>query len=194
MNKKFLIPTLAAVILSVGVLSTSTIKAQDAGNPDQGLITKLAQKLGLEETKVQTAFDEARTEMRTERQAEMETKFEEQVNQLLADGKITEAQKTAILAKHEEMQSQMQNRKPENKEGWQNITQEEKQAQAETRRAEMEQRRTDLENWANTNGLNLEELGLFVGGPHGDGKGIGPREGGMGMPMEKPTETQTTTE
>ncbi len=91
-KKHWLIGLFAALALVVGV-GGGAVLAQDNGNgaekPIRGLITRVADILGLEEQQVQDAFDQARREMRDER-------FEEQVGRkldaLVESGELTQEQ------------------------------------------------------------------------------------------------------
>ena len=91
-KKHWLIAIVAVLALAVGI-GGGTALAQENGNgagkPIRGLITRVADILGLEEQQVQDAFDQARQEMRDER-------FEEMVGQrleaLVESGRITQEQ------------------------------------------------------------------------------------------------------
>lgn len=64
------------------------------------LIQMLSSKFGLQESEVQSVFNQHRDEM----QKNMQAKVEARLTQLVTDGKITEAQKQLILTKHVELQ------------------------------------------------------------------------------------------
>ena len=140
--------------------------AQSADS-QSGMITKLAQKLGVSETQVKSAFDELRNEHETEMKANMNTKL----TTLVSEGKITEAQKAAIIAKMEELKSKME----ANRETFKNLTPEE-------RKTKMTAEKTELETWAKSQGIDLSILpfgkfgekvrGTFEYG-HGGGRGHG---------------------
>ncbi len=91
-KRHWLIGLCALLALAVGV-GGGTALAQESGNGEdqsvRGLITRVADILGLDEQRVQDAFDQARQEMRDER-------FEEMVGQrldaLVESGQITEDQ------------------------------------------------------------------------------------------------------
>src|SRR5690349_14401657 len=103
MKKQIVVPALALVITGAVLMGTLQVSAQegaDMRDVHTTLVQKIAQKFGLKESDVQTVFDE----VRSEKQTEMQARFEEKLTQAVKDGKITEAQKTAIIAKHKEMQ------------------------------------------------------------------------------------------
>jgi hypothetical protein len=91
-------------------------------------------------------FDQHRQQM----QSNMEQKYEQHLDQLVKDGKITDAQKQLILAKHKEIVQKMQS----NKDSFKNMT-------ADQRKQAMQQEKTDLENWAKQNNIDLKYV---VGG------------------------------
>lgn len=101
LNKKILIPVIVLGILATGaaIWSTGIAKAQNNRN-GEAMSQELAQKLGIDQSKVNDAMSQIRSEHQAERKAEIEKKL----SQAVTDGKITEAQKTAILAKQTEMQ------------------------------------------------------------------------------------------
>ncbi len=107
------------------------------------MITRLAQKLGVSEDKVKSAFDE----IHSEHQTEMKQNMEQKLTELVSQGKLTETQKTAIIAKMEELRTKHQNIKAE----MQNLTPEE-------RKAKMEAERAELEAWAKSQGIDLSIL------------------------------------
>jgi hypothetical protein len=136
-----------AIFGTTAFVSTSAFAQSTDGHTN--MIQKLAQKLGIPEDKVKIAFDE----MHNEHRAEMQKNHEQKLSALVAEGKITEAQKTAIIAKMEEMKSKM----IANKEAFMNMTPEE-------RKAKMEAERVELENWAKAQGLDLSTLPFGMGG------------------------------
>ena len=87
------------IMTLAGSFYATGVKAQDNGRgPNDTIIQKLVAKFGLNEADVQAVFDEERAE----RQTEMQARFEERLTQAVTDGKITEEQKAAILAKRAE--------------------------------------------------------------------------------------------
>jgi len=155
MNKKLLITTLALVLVGSGYLAATKVKAESSNSWYPPIVQKLVERFGLNESDVKAVFDEERSN----RQTEMQNKFEERLTQAVSDGKITEVQKQAIIAKHQEI---MNNRSELDE--MKNLTQEE-------RRSKMEEKRTEMENWAKELGIDtgvLENLmhGGMKGGRH----------------------------
>jgi len=135
---------LAALSLAVagGVFWISSSQVSAETSVSTTIIERLAEKFGLKQADVQTVFDQ----QRTDRQTEMQARYEDRLTQAVKDGKITEAQKTAILAKQKEMQ------------------------------AKREQERTDWQAWLKSNDLEDSEFGMGFGfagkGMGGMGRGM----------------------
>ena len=97
MNKKAIVPALVlGVATTVGALSY--VSATNASNGN--MASDLAEKLGVEQSQVDSAMDD----IRGERQVEMKEKQEEKLAQAVEDGVITEDQKSALISHREEMQ------------------------------------------------------------------------------------------
>lgn len=149
-----MIAALAVVLAGAAVFGVTQISAQTATPaPFETLVDKLVARFNLNKTDVQAVFAEHKTEMLAKHQV----KFEERLNQAIAEEKITEAQKQLILNKHKELAEKKQSKM----ETFKNMTREE-------RRVEMEKQRTELKNWAEQNGIDLSYL-HFKFGMHGHG-------------------------
>ena len=158
MNKRIMILTVALTILMLGsVLAVKPAQAfwpfdlfkgdgrgqgEQTQNRFPALIQKIIDKFNLNEDEV----DEVVAEYRNERELEMQNRFEENLQEAVKAGKLTEEQKTAIEAKHEEMQEKM--------EGWVNLSPEE-------RRQKSEEHRDEMKTWAEENGIDYEQMGIF---------------------------------
>lgn len=142
-----------AGIAGLGVASAAT---NPSGSSDS-LIDKLATKFNLNKSDVEAVFEEEKTE----REAEHQQMIEERLTELVADGKLTEDQKSKILAKQAELKAQLE----EEHEALKDKTKEE-------RRAVIEQKREELKAWAEENNIPTEYL-RFIGGFHGPGMGHG---------------------
>jgi hypothetical protein len=148
-KKSIALGAVALTIVGTTAFVSTSAFAQNMGDGHTNMIQKLAQKLGVPEDKVKGAFDE----IHNERHAEMQKNHEQKLNTLVSEGKITEAQKAAIIAKMEEMKSKME----ANKDAFMNMTPEERKAKIEAEHAE-------LENWAKAQGLDLSTLPFGMGG------------------------------
>ncbi len=162
-SKKFIVPAVALGTV-VSLAGISAVSADEADRGPGRMIERLAERFGLDQDDVQSFFDEERQTRQEERQAEYETRLSDAVSA----GELTEEQKQLILAKHEEMRTQMENERGNRGE--------ESREEREAHREEMESRRAELEAWAEENGIDMK----YFGGQ--DGKG-GPR-GGFGAGSE----------
>jgi hypothetical protein len=157
---------------AVGVIAATVIGASvataDTSDPQSSLVQKISDKFKLNKSEVQAVFDEHRSEKR----AAHEAKFEKRLTQAVEDGKITEDQKSKILAKHKELAARFESEKDSLKD-----------KSPEERRAAMQSLRTELEQWAKDNGIDTKWLKGFVvkgfkgGHGHGPGDHFGPRGG-----------------
>ena len=150
MNNKIKLVTTGAVLIGITLLGAASVYAQSSGQYSN-LVSMIAQKFNLKQADVQAVFDSARAQQKTN----MQNKFNANLDQAVKDGKLTEAQKQLILQKRQELQNARQNLK--------NMT-------ADQRKAAMSQQKTDLQNWAKANGIDIKYL-----------FGFGGRMGGMGM-------------
>lgn len=126
--------------------------AQTTTNPITTLIERIAQKFGLKQADVQTVFNQ----FHEERQKEMQTRMEERLSQFVKDGKLTEAQKQLVLAKHKELQ----NARQKNVSSRQLLTPDERRAQKGAQHQEML-------DWAKQNNIDLQYLAGLMGLGHG---------------------------
>lgn len=129
-----------------GVASADTVAYTDGR---AGLIDRLVAKFNLKEEDVRAVFEEERAAHEAERQQ----RIEDRLTQAVKDGKITEAQKAKIIAKLAELKAERESAREEFK----NMTHDE-------RRAHMEQKRDELKQWAEDNGLSEELLRSYVMG------------------------------
>lgn len=146
-DKKVLLTTAGAILIGVTLLSVTAVNAQNNGVSD--IVEKIAQRFNLNQNDVQKVFDE----LHQEKHAEMQAKIDERLSQAVEDKKITDAQKQAILEKFGQLKNKPDFEKLKN-------------MSDEQRRQEMENKKTELENWAKENGLTLETLHELIGGPH----------------------------
>lgn len=142
MKKRIILPTVLAVsILFIGILAATKVSAEDSSYYPP-IVQKIAEHFNLNVGDVQKVFDEERDERRADKYAF----FAERLNDLVSEGKLTEAQKEAILDKHEEMQDK--------NEEWRNLSFEE-------RKNKMQETREEFKEWAEEQGINLPLLGPF---------------------------------
>lgn len=144
---KYLIASL--LLLGFVTYSSSVVLADDQTDYPP-FVQTLADKLGVDETAVEDAFDEIRADHFAERQQ----MYEDQLNNAIEAGIITEEQKNALLDKHEEMVFQQEQ--------------------------ERTQHREEMQAWYDEQGIDQEALQSYMigsgNGPHHMG---GPRMGMM---------------
>ncbi len=156
----------AAAAGTVGLASLgAVVSAQTTGTTAQSsLIDKIAQKFNLKKEDVKAVFDQDHAE----RETTMQKQVEDELTQAVKDKKITEDQKQKLLAKRKELQAQRE----ADRESFKDKTEAE-------RHTAMEQKRTELEQWAKDNGISSEYLRYVAGhGPHGH---MGPPPGGANV-------------
>lgn len=139
-KRKLLILTATTLAIVASSLTISNAYAQSMGNP-QEFAKDLAQKLGIEESKVQQALNE----IQKTHQAEIQAREDQRLTQLVKDGKITEAQKQLILNKRSEL------KRIHESEDLQNLSHEE-------RKAKFQEMHQELESWAEENGIDIKYL------------------------------------
>lgn len=151
-NKKQII---FVVALMAGV-ATKPVLAVDTGRAPvfQNIWQQLATKLGLPQSKIQTAVDE----LQKDRQTQAEKNYEDRLSSLVSSGKITANQKNLILEKHKEMQTKLNSWDLERKTYMQSVS-----------------------DWATNNGIDVSYLGGGRGGMMGGGFGGGMGMMGRGM-------------
>lgn len=153
MNKKTLVALIGFVILSMTVVGGNNSYAQTTPSR-QTIIDTLVSKFGLNKTEVETVFND----FQKQRQSDMATGFIDRLDQLVKDGKLTQAQSELILEKRTQMVAQ------KNDPSWRSLT-------PQLRRTKMVEQRTDLEKWASDNKIDLKYLPFLVGKA---GRGFGP--------------------
>lgn len=153
MKNKLIVPGLLLAVAAVVAFGTAQANAQSSpGNVS--LIDRLVSRFNLKESEVSQVFDE----VRQEHQTAMQKAMEERLNQAVKDGKLTQAQKDAVLAKHKELQAQHDKDRVD----FQNMTREE-------RKNAMDARHTQMQNWAAQQGIDSS----YLFGGFGKGMGMG---------------------
>ncbi len=147
--KRIILPTLLLTgALAVGALGISRVSAEEMTSYPP-VVQKLAERFGLNVEEVEAVFEEERAN----HHAEMLTNFEDRLSEAVTNGKITEAQKQAILDKHEEMQAKMDE--------FRDLT-------GQERKAKMDAWHTELRAWAQSQSIDLP----FMEFGRGFGKGF----------------------
>lgn len=162
LTKSLIVASIVGTIGLGGVATAGAVSGDTttgSSDPMTSLVDKIASKFNLDKSKVQEVFTADRTEREANREKAQSTRLQE----LVDNGTITAAQKSAIEAKVVEMKSERE----ANKTAMEDLTDEE-------RKTKMDEKRTELESWVNEQGLDLTKLkGILGGGGHGGGHGPG---------------------
>jgi hypothetical protein len=154
---------IAGAVTSIGLASATAFGqgafAESNSTGGTSLVDRIAQTFHLDKNEVQKVFDADHEEHEAEHKARIEAKLDAAVK----EGKLTEEQKSKILAKLEELKQDRPSRE------------EMESKTPEQRRTEMEQHHQALQQWAKDNNIPEEYLpfGLKVRGPGPGGPGGG---------------------
>ncbi|MEA2007053.1 MAG: hypothetical protein U9O20_02745 [Patescibacteria group bacterium] len=152
-SKKVLVPSLAFVAIVVaGTVGASKAGAfgfsGNRGENRESLIQRFIEKFDLNKDDIEGVFENHRNQMQEKRNQ----RHEEHLSELVSDGKLTEDQKIVLIAKREQ-----------DCEEFQNMTREERQAERQAHREEMDQ-------WFEEQGIDHDVLvrqGKGIRGKHG---------------------------
>lgn len=140
-----------AVITTGAYGATKVSAASDSSTSHSSLVQKLADTLHVDKSKVQAVFDQNKSDQ----QANHEKAYEARLAQAVTDGKLTAAQKTLLLAEHNQLKSELTTAMT---------------GPDANRRAAMDKVRSEGQAWAKANSLDAKWLlgGGFGGrGHHG---------------------------
>ncbi len=162
-SKKLMIPMAALAIVGVaGAYGVSAVSADSSSTDPQGsLVQKLADKFHIDKTQVQAVFDADRAE----HQAKQEDNYKQRLEKAVTDGKLTSAQKDAVLTEHNKLAAEMKAAM--------------EQSSGSDPRTAMEKIKKEAQDWATQNNIDAKWLMGFGGMKGGHGGPGGP--GGMGM-------------
>jgi competence protein ComGC len=167
MQKKRIVPILGVIVLGVMVFGVHQVYAQGS-SMYTGLSQVIAQKFGLDQTKVQAVVDEYKQTQQTAMQQKIQQNESDRLNKLVTDGKITAAQKQAILDEQAKLKSE-------------HPTGSNKNMTADQRKQASTAEQAEIKAWAQAQGIDISYLRM----------GFGMRGGGFGghKPMTTPTPT-----
>lgn len=148
-TKKILLPVLAVGIMGAGLMSVSQVQAQANTNSFSSLVETLANKFNLDKSQVQSVFDEHKVQMQQEHQQKMENRL----TQAVKEGKLTDAQKQAVLNKLAEF------KKTFNADAFKNMTPQQK-------KEAMQKQHNELKEWAQSQGIDPSYLMPMFGMRH----------------------------
>lgn len=128
------IATATAGITASALAATNTTPTNNG--PQSSLVQKIADTFHLNKADVQKVFDDNRQQHQQDRQQ----KIKDRLDQAVKDGKITQDQETKLLDELQTLQNQIKNENTAD------------------RRANRQQLRTQLEQWAKDNGIDLSQI------------------------------------
>lgn len=112
LTKKQLISAAAITVLAggIGLSSISMVSAQTGTKQDreESLASRISTKFNINKDEVKAEIKAEHDQNRTEHEAEMKQKREEHLQKLVDAGTITAEQKTAIIAKQDEIHTKME--------------------------------------------------------------------------------------
>ncbi|HSX48269.1 MAG TPA: hypothetical protein VLF41_02095 [Candidatus Nanoarchaeia archaeon] len=167
---KFKKPLIVAGATSIlGLAAVVGVASAQTSPTGTTLVDKIANAFHLNKADVQKVFDQNKAD----HQASREQSYEDRLNQAVTDRKLTAEQKDKILAKHNELLSQLQSEKQsmkDQRQDMQNKTQTERQQLRTQRQAQMQKLRDDISAWEKANNVPSGYLGVGGGGfGHGPG-------------------------
>lgn len=158
-KQKIVLTILAASIIGLGIASTGAVYAQTPiptpQNPLSELVEMIAQKFGLDKKQVQTVVTQYKDQKKSEMQKNMQDRENARLDQLIKDGKITTAQKQAIVDKLAALKKKYD---PSN---LKTMTQDE-------RKKQFQAEQDEIKAWAQSQGIDVSYL------RPGFRKGMGP--------------------
>lgn len=144
MLRKLAILTATFIFGGVLTFGAATVFAQ--GNGSSTFASELAQKLGIDQSKVQQALDSIRVDRQVQRGNRLQAKLDLDVK----DGKITSLQEQAILSEISTLQG---------KYGLLNLSGKTIQERRDARKNAS----AEFKSWASTQGIDLSKLGIGFG-------------------------------
>lgn len=102
-NTKVLLASMASVMLVGTGLAAQTAFAQQGTSSSNDLAQAIASKFHLSQSDVQLVIDQYRTQRQTQRQQ----RFQDRLNQAVANGSLTPSQRDMVVAKLQTVQQQL---------------------------------------------------------------------------------------
>jgi hypothetical protein len=154
-SKKILIPVFAIVIGGGSLLGVSSlVHAQSGSAPFNGLSQAIASKFGLSQSNVQSVIDTYMQQQRQTMIQNMHQRLKDKLNQEVQQGQITATQETEILNELSSLKGQF------NPSSFKSMTQQQRQQAFQTEKS-------DLQSWAQSEGINISLIPFGFGMGHG---------------------------
>src|SRR5581483_8794004 len=120
-------------------------------NPTSGLVQAIAQKFGLDQNQVQNVVDQYKTQHKSNMQQNMQERLKQRLDQAVKDGIINSTQEQALLDELSKLRSKY------------SIDSLKSMTPAQRQQA-MKDQKTELENFAKSQNIDLSKLKLGFGG------------------------------
>jgi DNA-binding MarR family transcriptional regulator len=135
----------AAAVGLIGVTSATALAATTSNAPQNSLAQDIANKFHLNQSDVQAVIDQHKQAAQQNREA----KYEDRLTQAVKDGKLTEAQKKAVLAEHNKLMDEIKssNNSADNRQTMQTV-------------------RKEAQDWAKQNNIDVSWLMPPMRGMH----------------------------
>lgn len=145
----------SAAILLGGGFAAQHAFAQASDSPESGLISLLATKFNLKQSDVQSVFDQ----YGKQRHEEMQQKETDRLTKAVTDGSLTQAQKDLIVTRQQEVKTKLDALRADTSKS------------KDDRKAAMEAFRSEQEDWAKQNNIDMK----WLAPPGGHHPGMGTR-------------------
>ncbi len=129
-----------ALIAILGAIAFASVPVSAQDPVYSNLVTSIAQRFNLKESDVASVV----SEVRAQHLASMRTQWETRLTQAVTDGKITQDQKAAIIAKYDEVHGKLSQLVD---------------LSDDDRKAKMSEIHEELVKWAAENNINLKQFG-----------------------------------
>ncbi len=149
LSKKVILPILAVAIAGSALFGANQV-AHAQGAVNSTLVQMIAQKFGLDQTAVQSVFDQYKSTRQATAQQNMQQRLDSKLTQEVQQGKITDAQKQAILAELSALKSKY------NPSSFKGMT-------VAQRKQAFQNEQSDLKSWASSQGIDLSLIPGFGG-------------------------------
>jgi len=173
-RKRIVLPVLGLMLAVVTVVSVNQVHAQaDNTNFYSGLAQLVAQKFGLDQSKVQEVVNQYHDQQKQKMQENLQQREQDRLDKLVQDNKITAAQKQAILDELTVLKNKY------NRSNFKGMT-------AEQRKQQFQAEQDEIKAWAQ--GQGIDPSYLMPGFGRG-GKGMfGPGWANKDQPSPTPTQ------
>ncbi len=153
----------ALVIGTLSVASVGGVVSATSRNSEDDIAQRLATKFNLNKDDVSAELNSYRQERDAAKESKMKQKLEESLQKKVDEGKLTSEQKSALISKLEELRQKQK----ESRENSTDISEED-------RKTEREAEKSELDAWAEEQGIS--DLEGILPKPEGKHSRGGPRE------------------